>query len=375
MNKHLDLETVRWDELISEKNWDVEARSDTELEHNGYKLSKDAARRRNADPEKESRMISHPEVGLPVTRTETSLAVKLAKKKPRTKRSKRTLDGLYEVLAPGSSVVKTNTYTSAIKEPGKRDVTVRNSDLAKFGTKAERQTELQMCANRRPKIPSGKTTEDLINHHAKEARKKLEGNKRMKHRKIADDDSAVSSIHSNVTRALRVRMTTKPKKTVITAPLQPPTDVIGDFAPPMELPLTSIVIAEPPTRPKKKAATKAAAALQPLKRKRSSPSITESDESLASVQTCPPTTSSSTAPSRSKRRELIQQTQIQNKSIVTSIKKASTQSQPVETDFTVGPCSPVQTYPTQYYNSPNYEGPEMSMSVGEAERLYESGTD
>ena len=193
-----------------------------------------------------------------------------------------------------------------------------------------------MYANRRPKIPSGKTTEDLMNQHAKEARKKLEENRRMKHRKIADDASAVSSIHSNV-RALRVRMPTKPKRRVITAPPQPSTDDIGDFAPPMELPLTSIVISEPPRRPKRKAATKATAALQPFKRKRSSPSIKESDESLASVQTCPPTTSSSTAPSRSKRRQLIKQIQIQNKSIVTSIKKAATQSQHVETDFTVGP--------------------------------------
>ena len=217
MNKYLDLETVRWDELISEENWDVEARSDMELEHNRDKLSTDATRRRNADPEKESKMISHSEIGLPVPRTETSLAVKLAKKKPKTERSKKNLDGLYEVLATGSSVVKTDTYTSVIKEPGKRGVTIRNTDLTKFGMKTERQTELQMYVNMRPKIPSGKTTEDLINQHAKEARKKLEGNKRMKHRKIADDASAVSSIHSNVTRALKVRMPTKPKRTVITA--------------------------------------------------------------------------------------------------------------------------------------------------------------
>ena len=61
-------------------------------------------------------------------------------------------------------------------------------------------------------MPSGKITQDLINQHAREARKKLEGNKKMKHRKIADDASAVSSIHSNVTRALKVRMPTKPQK-------------------------------------------------------------------------------------------------------------------------------------------------------------------
>ena len=143
----------------------------------------------------------------------------------------------------------------------------------------------------------------------------------------------------------------------------------------MELPLTSIVIGEPPSGPKK-AASKATAAIQPLsKRKRSSPSITESDESLASIQTCPPTTSSSTAPSRNKRRQLIKQTQAQNKSIVSSIKKAAAQSQDVDTDYTVGQCSPVHTCPTQFYISPNYEGPETSMTVGETERLYESDSD
>ena len=96
--------------------------------------------------------------------------------------------------------------------------------------------------------------------------------------------SAVSSIHSNVSRALRVRMPTKPKKTIVPAPPQPPIETVTDFAAPMTLPQTSVVIAEPPTRPKRKAASRATEALQPShKRKRSSPSITESDETLAST--------------------------------------------------------------------------------------------
>ena len=290
LNKYLDLETVRWEELISDENWDNEGRSDTEIELNKDRLSKEATKRKNEDPSKESRVIPHPDVGQSVPRTEASLEVKLAKKRPRTKRSKKSLDGLYDVLAPGSSVVKTDTFISVIKEPGKRDVTIRNSDLAKFGTKAERPTELQVYANRRPKTPTGKTTEDLISHHAKELRKKLEGGKRMNHRKLADDVSTVSSIHSNVTRALRVRMPTKPKRSIITAPPKQPTETRSDFAVPMEIPSTSIVTAEPPSRPKRKAAAKVSAAFIPVKRKRSLPSVTESDES--SVQTCPPTTSS-----------------------------------------------------------------------------------
>ena len=189
----------------------------------------------------------------------------MAKKRPRTKRSKKSFDGLYDVLAPGSSVIKTNENTSVFKEPGKREVTIRNSDLAKFGTKAERNTDLQVYANRRPKLPTGKTTEELKNHHAKESRKKLEGGKRMKHRKVADDVSTVSAIHSNVTRALRVRMPTKPKKQQATAPPNQTTESNNDLAVPMGLPTSSIVIPEPPSRPKRKAATKALVALLPSK--------------------------------------------------------------------------------------------------------------
>ena len=64
----------------------MEARSGTELELNRGKLSEDAVRQSNADPDRESPAIPHTDVGLAVLRTETSLTVKLAKKKPRSKR-------------------------------------------------------------------------------------------------------------------------------------------------------------------------------------------------------------------------------------------------------------------------------------------------
>ena len=143
----------------------------------------------------------------------------------------------------------------------------------------------------------------------------------------------------------------------------------------MEMPTTSIVIAEPPSRSKRKAATKASVALIPSKRKRSTLSVTESDESATSVQTCPPTTSSTGVIGRNKRRQILKQQQIQNKSIISAIKTAAAQTHQSETDFTVGPCSPTPSYPTQFYVSPNYEGPELSMTVGEAERYYESDSD
>ena len=178
------------------------------------------------------------------------------------------------------------------------------------------ETSLKVYVNRLPKILTGRITEDRISNHAKESRKKLEGGKRMKHWKIADDTSAVSSIHSHVTRALRVRMPTKPKQTVITAPPKPPAEITSDFAVPMGMPSSSIEIAEPLSRPKRKAATQASAAMKPSKRQRSTLSVTASDESIASVQNCSSTALSSIAPSRSKRRQIIKQIQIQNRSII-----------------------------------------------------------
>ena len=193
---------------------------------------------------------------------------------------------------------------------------------------------------------------------------------------MADDMSAVSSILSNVSTALGVRISTKPKKAIVPAPPQPPTERATNFATPMTLPQTSIVIAEPPTRPKRKTASKATEALQPSrKRKRSSATITESDESLASTHICPPTVSSTSAPSRQKRSQMSKQQQIQNKSIVSTIQKTAARNQNEETDFSVGPCSPVQTFPTQYYVSSNYEGSEHSMTVREVECTYESDSD
>ena len=178
----------------------------------------------------------------------------------------------------------------------------------------------------------------------KSPEKKLDGGKRMKHREIADDISAVSSIHSNATRVLRERMPTKPKRPVITAPPKPPAEVTSDFTVPMEMPSSSIVIAEHPSRPKRKAATKASAALKPLKRQFSTPSITESDESIAPVRICPPTVSSYNAPSQNKRRQIIKKTQIQNRSIISAIKTAAAQSQHNESDYApLHSCTPHST--------------------------------
>ena len=113
------------------------------------KAQQDAGLRYRDSDNKESRFIIHPKITNPIPRTEKSLNVKLARKLPIKKRAKRQLAGLYEVLKQGSFVTKSSPTTTIINEPGRSPVKVRDSDLAKFGTKAERSTNLWAYAQRR----------------------------------------------------------------------------------------------------------------------------------------------------------------------------------------------------------------------------------
>ena len=134
-------------------------------------------------------------------------------------------------------------------------------------------------------------------------------------------------------------MPTKPKKIVVPAPPKPPTETTTDFALPMTLPITSIVIAETPNRPKRKAARGASTTAQLSQKRRSSPSITESDKSMASTQICPSNLTAGSAPSRQKRHQMLKEQQIKNKFIISTIKNTAARNQDTEqSDFQVGPC-------------------------------------
>ena len=132
--------------------------------------SLDAGSRYRDSDDKESRLITHPKLTDPIPRTEKSLSVKLARKLPNKNRAKRQLAGLYEVLKPGSFVTKSSPTTTIINEPGQSPVIVGDSDLAKFGTKAERSTNLWMYAQRRP-APYEQTTEKKIAKHSNDLKK------------------------------------------------------------------------------------------------------------------------------------------------------------------------------------------------------------
>ena len=203
INHYLDADTVPADEFLDEAGWINPNRCETEIEQKMCQASLDAGSRYRDSDNKASRFITHPKLTDPIPRTEKSLSVKLARKFPNKKRAKRQLAGLYEVFKPGSFVTKSSPMTTIINEPGRSPAKVCDSDLAKLGTKAERSTNLGMYAQRRP-APYEQTTETKIAKHSKDLKRQKRGEIKIRHHQ-RDTTSVISSVNSNVSRALTVR--------------------------------------------------------------------------------------------------------------------------------------------------------------------------
>ena len=319
--------------MLDENGWISANRSDIEIENKMCQASLDAGQRYRESDIKESRFITHPQITDPIPRTEQSFNVKLARKLPQKKRAKRQLAGLYEVLKPGSFVTKSSPTTTITNEPGRTPVKVRDSDLAKFGTKAERSTNLWVYAQRRP-APYEKTTEFKIAKHSNDLKKQKRGEIKIRHRQ-RDTTSVVSSVNSNVSRALTVR---KPNKPQFKRRLTVPTADIQEDVSTQNQPLISIVPAPPtPTSQVPPAQTQDD---QPKGRKRNRPQFygfTDADisptSSLAST--------SSTQPKKRKNKKEKKQAK-QSDSVVTLIQKAeqSRIPSPPRPDLQLGQVSP-----------------------------------
>ena len=156
------------------------------------KATRDATTRERLAADNESRFIRTTKAHRAIPLKEHAVQIHIARKRHPHKRSKNNLDGLYEVLAPRSTVQKTDQYTSVIREPGKVEKTVRNSDIAKFGTRDERKTQLMEYVNRRGPRIHEKTTEAKIFSHIKESTRIQKRDRKMKHRK-RETESNVSS--------------------------------------------------------------------------------------------------------------------------------------------------------------------------------------
>ena len=92
-------------ELLPEEHW-ANTRSDDEIERNMYKATHNASSRERLATHNESRFLRTTKVSRPIQLKEHEVQINIARKKHAPKRSKKNLDSLYEVLAPGSVVQK-----------------------------------------------------------------------------------------------------------------------------------------------------------------------------------------------------------------------------------------------------------------------------
>ena len=204
INHYLDEDTVMPEEILPDEKWIKGYCSDIEVEMGITRASSEAKNRERASTDGEPRFLKT-KAARPIPLKERAVELNLARKIHGKRRSKKTLEGLYEVLAPGSYIFKVSPTTSTIKEPGKPVVSVRNSDIAKFGIQLNRQTPLKAYAERRGPRSGEKTVEELMHSHIKEFTRKQKGDKKMKHRK-REPGSGVSSSKSNISRAMRGRI-------------------------------------------------------------------------------------------------------------------------------------------------------------------------
>ena len=245
INYYLDEETVMPEEILPDDKWVNGYRSDIEVKVGMSRATREAKIRKRASTDGESRFLKT-KAFRPIPLKERVVELNLARKIHGKKRSKKNLEGLYEVLAPGSHILKVSPATSSIKEPGKPIVTVRNSDIAKFGKQLERQTPLKAYADRRAPRSSGKSVEKLIQSLVKEYTRKQKGDKKMKNRKL-DPGSGVSSSKSNISRATRGRIPKIPNFLAIRNP-QPDAGTISNGEQLTTAPTNTSVAAAHPTR-------------------------------------------------------------------------------------------------------------------------------
>ena len=177
VNHYLDEDTVMPEEILPDDKWVNGYHSHIEVEVGMSRATHEAKERERASTDGESRFL-RTKAFRPIPLKERAVELNLAWKIHEKRRSKKKLEGLYEVLAPGSHILKVNPTTSTTKESGKLVVTVRNSDIAKFGTQLERQTPLKAYADRGGPRSSGKLVEELIQSHVNEFTRKQKGTKR-----------------------------------------------------------------------------------------------------------------------------------------------------------------------------------------------------
>ena len=342
LHHYLDADTVPVENYLDDNGWVSGDRSDILIEEAIQKAQVDAGRRYNGEHNKSvSRFIIHPKLNNPIPRSEKPLELKLSRKV--TKRSERDFRGLWETLAPCSTVERTSDTTTVIKEPGVPEVRVRNSNIAKFGTRAERHTDIWQYAQRRPLLHE-KTTKEKISQHMKDLKKKYRREIKIRLRPTQSDAaSGVSSANSNISKAMSSR---KPKKPQTGGKRSRQSSTALNTSNDSSVAASSV------------ASSSTSPTTSRSKRNRKAPSYFGFESSVCSVS------DDSVAPAHKRSKTA-------NPVIETIIQEEASQTPVVETSFDLPIVSPPAPPPVGTWSPENYEyedyDREVSMSVFDAE--------
>ena len=123
VNHYLAEDTVTPENILPDDMWVNGYRSDIEVKIGMTRASQEAKNRERASTDGESRFL-HTKATPPIPLKKRAVELNLARKNHDKRRSKKNLEGLYEVLAPGSHILKFSPTTSTFKEPGKPVVIV-----------------------------------------------------------------------------------------------------------------------------------------------------------------------------------------------------------------------------------------------------------
>ena len=106
----------------------------------------------------------------------SSTRIKFSRKISNVKRGRKNLEGLYETIQEGASIVKISNSTVTIRVPSTPETEVHKADLAKFGTPEQRNTPLEQFIQ--PDITKVNPTVAVVERmqkHVSTSQKKLRG--------------------------------------------------------------------------------------------------------------------------------------------------------------------------------------------------------
>ena len=170
------------EEPISDARWELED-LDSDAEVNAAKARK--LEEAKQDKGEVSRTFQLQSLKIEESLAVTSPKLQLAGKMITAKRSKKHLQGLYNAVPEGISLVKTTDATLTLKVPGQKETVRNKADVAKFGTAEQR------------KIPliNSVACKTIRNHHTK-FKQQMEGREQAQRSKIMGEHAIEQEEHT-----------------------------------------------------------------------------------------------------------------------------------------------------------------------------------